>query len=109
MTAMFTDDNDILWLCVAKSGTPDRWRPGTNYKKGDTVVPRFPVSGQEDIMFQCVGFIGKSNNSEPTWVNTNGALVIDNNIEWIARDPDVDPASLPTKEYYLIDQTVSVS
>jgi hypothetical protein len=109
MAQTFLKDGKILWLQVALEGTPPAWSPGTNYKLGDAVVPTTPISGLENFMFKCVGFIGKSAGSAPTFPLTLGAQVIDNNIVWTCRDPLVSPPQLAENEYYAIDEEVTAT
>lgn len=104
----FVKDNRILWLQVPKEGTPPVWAPGVNYKLGDTVVPTNPPDDLKDFMFQCVGFVGKSGTTQPTWPQAVGTEVIDGNIVWITRDPLTSPPKLGKDEFYLIDQKVTV-
>ena len=107
-TALFQKDNDIIWLKRVKVGTPPAWIPGFNYKLGDLVIPRPPVAPSlVNVMFQCVGFLGHSNTTPPTFSIVIGDPVIDNNIEWRVRDAEVSPEQLADEEYYLIAQTVT--
>lgn len=107
--ANLVEDGEILWLAVAKVGNPPAWAPDTNYDLGDTVVPIAPQAGQENLAFQCVGFLGKSNSSQPVFPSTVGNVVIDGQIEWKTTDPTADPLALEYDQYYLIGRTVSVS
>jgi hypothetical protein len=105
------EDGQILWLGVKLNGTPDVWEPSTTYKVGDFVSPSSPVEDvetEELMMFQCVGFVGRSGTTEPVWPITEGDTVLDNNIEWAARDPQKDPQKLNWNEYFDIIQTVNL-
>lgn len=104
----FVTDYQVLWLKTTKVGTPDAWEPGKNYKIGDTVVPTVIEAGQEDIMFQCVGFLGQTDSSEPTFDILPGATTQDGNVEWTAREKDKPIPGLEFNEYYLIDEDVTV-
>jgi hypothetical protein len=105
-------DGKILWLETPKKGTPGYWTPGTDFHLGDTVIPSatFTIpSGKENVMFQCVGFIGKSGASEPTFPLIIGGSVVDNNIEWKSRLPSDNPSQISSEEYYTINNNVTVS
>ena len=104
----FIDDNQILWLMVAKEGTPPAWSSNTEYSIGDVVVPSSIQTGQENIAFQMVAFIGQSGSSEPTWPTAFGSTVIDNGVVWVARNPLNSPESPNAEEYYLINETVTL-
>lgn len=108
MSQKFVKDNAILWLQVVLRGTPVPWVPGNNYHIGDTVVPAVPVPALAGFMFQCVGFIGQSAGSQPTFPLTPGLQVVDGSLLWACRDPAVDPVQLPENEYYLIDTATTV-
>jgi hypothetical protein len=105
----FVDDNQILWLMVAKEGTPPAWSSNTEYEIGDSVIPTSIQTGQEEIMFQFVAFIGKSGDSEPTFPSSFGDEVLDNEVVWIARNTSDGPESPRENEYYLINETVVLS
>jgi hypothetical protein len=110
--ATFVIDKDILWLEVPKKGTPTEWVPGAIYNIGDTVIPRtgFPVPPEKvDVMFQAAGFVGKSAGSAPTFPLVLNNKVVDGNVEWITRDPDVSPFQISVGEYYLIKKNITVS
>jgi hypothetical protein len=109
---VFVIDNQVLWLKTPKRGSPPNWIPGHNYKLGDTVVPSVGVtipSGEEGNMFQCVGFIGKTGTSAPAFPNVLGNKVVDNNVEWTARNPAADPIQPTNEEYYYITRNITVS
>lgn len=105
----FVKDNSILWLQVPLVGTPAAWAPGVNYKIGDTVKPTTVIPELADFMFQCVGFVGKSGNSQPTFPLSLASTVIDNNIVWTARNPQGAPPQYEKNEFVVIDEQVSVS
>lgn len=106
----FVTDNQILWLAVTLVGSPPTWQPGVNYNLGDVVVPISPQPSQANLMFQCVGFLGQSGGSAPSFPSAAGDTVIDNEeIEWLAVDPTQPPPSLPYNEYYLIQPTLTVN
>lgn len=105
----FVEDGNILWLAVTKEGSPPVWQNGFNYKQGDLVVPRFPQVGQENVMFQVVGFVGKSGAVEPTFPITEFAKVIDSGIEWRAITKSASPPQLEPSEYFLTTETITVS
>lgn len=111
-TPNFVVDKDILWLEVPKSGSPPEWQPNTNYNKGDTVIPTSSFilpPGKESVMFQCVGFVGKSGITEPVFPVAIGNTVIDNNIEWICRDPLAPSVNIDWFEYYQITHTLTLT
>ena len=109
-TAKFIKDGSILWLQVPLVGTPDAWEPGKNYKIGDTVVPTAPISGLEDSMFMCVGFLGRSAGSQPVFPTVVNNEVIDNNIVWTARFVNAAPVVEYEKhQFVVIDEQVTVS
>lgn len=103
----FVEDNNVLWLAVEKVGSPPAWQADTNYNIGDVVVPTSPQIGQENLAFQCVGFLGESSGSEPVFPATVGHTVDDKQIEWICQDPAQNPAALPPNTYYLINPTLN--
>ncbi len=105
----FFKDGQILWLKVPKVGSPAAWAPGTNYKIGDVVVPTTVIIGLEDYMFQCVGYIGRSGDTQPTFPTLYAATVIDGNIMWTARDPSQAPPKYEDDQYVVIDEQVVVS
>lgn len=107
-TVYFVDDQNLLWKALDKVGTPSAWTPGKTYNTGDLIVPRTIQSGQELIMFQCVGFVSRADPAPPTFPLTLGATVIDNNIEWKARSPTADPQLLENNEFYFATETVTV-
>jgi hypothetical protein len=102
----YVNDGNILWLAVAKFGTPPAWQPGINYRTGDIVVPRAPTIGQANLAFQAVGYVGSSGSPEPTWPTNTDMTVADGAVLWIARDSRASPAPLPANEYYQIDDQV---
>jgi hypothetical protein len=108
-TTTLLQDGNILWIPVVKVGNPDPWESGRDYKIGDVVVPRFPVVGQEDFMFQVVGFAGTSGSSEPVFPSTEFARVEDGGIVWRALRKDRDPPQLPVNEYYILSETTVVT
>jgi len=101
-------DGEIIWQALTKVGTPDTWEPGVNYDVADYVIPLTVTAENEDLMYQCVGFVGKSSDSEPAWPATLDDVVVDGGIEWIAKDPDLGPDILNFDEFYTIEQNVSV-
>lgn len=105
----FVEDNEVLWLAVQKVGNPPAWQPNTNYKLGDVVVPTSPQSGQENLMFQCVGFLGKAGGIAPVFPTTVGQKVADNQVEWECVNPGADPNQLEYNKYFQITQSVVVS
>lgn len=109
MSEVFIEDGEILWLAVAKVGSPPAWIPNNDYKLGDIVVPIAPDVGQINLAFQCVGFLAKSNSSPPVFPLTVGQTVLDNQVEWRAVVPAADPLKLPYDRYYLIDETTTIS
>lgn len=111
-TPNFVVDREILWLEVDRSGTPAEWSPNTNYKLGDTVIPRSTYllpPGKELIMFQCVGFIGKSDTTPPVFPTNVGGTVVDNNIEWVCRDPNAELVGIDWYEYYETIHTLTLT
>lgn len=107
MSAQFVNDGDILWLTLPKVGSPPVWNHDTEYNLGDVVVPRFPSAGQESLMFQCVGFVGTSGGSTPSFPTTVGQELVEGTNKWIARDPNSNPAQIDNHEYYYIKKTVT--
>ena len=107
--ATFLKDNRILWLQVPLEGTPAAWAPGTNYKLGDTVVPSTPIPSLAGQMFKCVGFIGKSGTSQPSFPAPLNSTVVDGNIMWTCRNPNESLPALEKNEFCVIDETVVVS
>lgn len=106
----FVTDNQVLWLACTKTGSPPTWQPGTNYNLGDVVVPINPQSSQDNLMFQCVGFIGTSGGSAPSFPTQAGNLVVDNEqLQWEAVSPSGPPPTLPYNEYYVISPTLTVN
>lgn len=108
-TGKFIKDGSVLWLQVPKVGTPPVWAPGTDYKIGDTVVPTTVITGLENSMFQCIGFIGKSAVAQPTFPVTIAGTVVDNNILWTARSPNGAPPKYEKHQFVVIDEEVTVS
>jgi len=106
---IFIEDKNILWKTMNKVGSPTAWKSGITYKLGDQVVPRTILPGQENLMFQAVGFISVSGLAQPTWPVVANTLQVDGSTEWKTRDPAVDPEFLKPNEYYLIDETVTVT
>lgn len=102
-------DAQIIWLTIAKTGSPPVWQQGVNYRRGDIVVPTVILPGQENIAFQCVGFRGKSGVTQPVFPLSTGQIVEDGDIEWKTVNPEANPLQLSYDQYYLIDQTVTVS
>ena len=109
MSENLTEDNEIIWLAITKVGSPPAWQANWRYKLGDVVVPTNPQVGQENLAFQCVGFLGKSSSVQPAFTTTVGNTTEDNQIEWRCADPDEDPLKLKYDQYYLISQSVTVS
>lgn len=105
----FIEDSEILWLAVEKVGSPPVWAPNAVYQLGDLVVPVNPQPGQENLAFQCVGFLGQSGGSQPAFTTGIGDSILDNQIEWRAVDPNADPLRLKYDQYYLINETVTVT
>jgi len=109
-----TLDSGILWLARTLQGTPSTWTSGTNYNLGDTVIPTptFYINNPSfptNIMFQVVGFVGKSGASQPAFPLTIGQTVDDNTVIWEAIDPTKNPPNLPFDQYYLISPTITVT
>jgi hypothetical protein len=102
----FLNDNQVLWLMVAKEGTPDAWAADTEYNVGDIVVPTNIQTGQEDIAFQMVSFIGTSGSTEPTFPTTLDDVVVDNGVIWAARSESASPNPPVENEYFLINENV---
>lgn len=105
----FLDDGNVLWLMVTKRGTPAAWSGATDYKLGDTVVPRFPQLGQEQIMFQCVGFIGSTGVSAPAFPTVIGSKYVDGGLEFLTQDQSSSPDTLTNQQYYQITEHLTVS
>ena len=105
----FVSDANLLWLKVPKIGTPPAWIPGYDYQLGDVVIPRFPVLGQEEIMFQVVGFIGSTGTTEPPFPSSSGGTVEDSGVIWTAISKDGNPPQLPPSEYFVITESVTAS
>lgn len=109
MAATYISDGNVLWLCVAKVGTPPPWQPGVNYKTGDVVVPRFPTVGQATLAFQAVGTLMSSGFPEPAFPSVVTSTIVDGGMIWIARDKTLSPPALPPNEYFKIAETVTVT
>ena len=107
-TPVMTTDGNILWLAIAKTGSPPAWSQNTNYEIGDVVVPTAPMVGQENLAFQCVGFLAKSSGVQPVFPVSVGQTIVDGEAEWRCVNPEADPVQLPYNRYYLITQTVTV-
>lgn len=105
----FIFDRNILWLQLEKSGSPPAWEANKNYKLGDIVVPTNPTPEQENMMFQCVGFVGSSNSTQPSFPIVEGQIVIDNEIIWKAKLQNSDPEELAKDEYYIISPEYEVT
>ncbi len=105
---IFVDDENLLWKGLEKVGSPDRWEPSKTYQTGDLVVPRVIQAGQENIMFQCIGYIGRASPTAPVFSLGVNTLVDDNNIEWKTRLPTDDPEALKKNEFYFITETVTL-
>lgn len=109
-TDIFLLDKNIIWTPLTKRGNPPVWTADTEYKLGDVVVPTVPQSGQENVMFQVVGFVGYSGSSTPGSLPVAaGQTVLDGEVEWKSRLASDDPTQLPYNEYYLINETVTVT
>lgn len=102
-------DGELIWSARPLEGTPAAWVASTKYNTGDVVVATDP-SGSDtvDVMFQCIGFVGKSDSVEPTWNLTVNALHVDNNIEWRTFDRTVPPVKLNNTQYYKITSNITV-
>ena len=105
----FVEDGHILWMARQLVGTPPAWAQGVDYPLGAVVVPTNPQPGQEALMFQVVGFLGKSGPTQPTWTTNIGDSILDFEVEWSCHDPLSDPDALAYNEYHLITETVSVT
>ena len=101
-------DGSIVWIAVRYNGTPDEWIPYTNYEQGDYVKPSTDVfdSSSQQLMYQCLSFVGNSEASEPTWPTTVGDTVEDGDMVLTARDPKDSPSELEWNEFYSIEQEV---
>jgi len=104
----FVVDNHILWLELPKVGSPPAWQPHYNYKLGDVVVPTNPQPGQEELMFQCVGFIGKSSSTTPTFPQVEGQILKDNEVIWETKLLTSEPRKLSNDEYYILEPTYQI-
>ena len=104
----FHNDNQVLWLMVKKVGTPSAWVSDTLYEIGDSVIPNVILSGQENIMFQMVSIIGKSDLVEPIYPLAFGDTIIDNEVTWVTRSKLLSPEEPKDNEYYLINENVAV-
>ena len=104
-------DGQVIWQAVPFNGTPDVWEPGKNYRIGDFTAPTTVVEDvetEEQLMFQAVGFLAKSDTSQPNFSTILGSSVVDGTALWAARD---SAASLPTlsfKEYYDIIPNITL-
>lgn len=104
-------DGSIIWQATELNDTPDIWQPGVNYKVGDFVAPSVPVEDLVNsvfLMFQTVGFLGKSDTSTPNFPTTLGTSIIDNKALWTTRDPSASPQDLDFNEYFDVIQTVTL-
>jgi hypothetical protein len=104
-------DGDIIWIGVEFNGTPDVWLPNTDYDQGMFIQPSTVVNDTgtgTQMMFQVLGFVGTSSSVEPVFPTTSGDTIEDNNIVWIAQDPEANPNQIDFNEYYQIEQTVVV-
>jgi hypothetical protein len=109
MANTYVEDGDILWLAINKVGNPPVWQQGTIYNIGDVVVPVNPDSGQTNLAFQCVGFLGKSAAVQPVFPTVGGNTIVDGGVIWKAVDPIANPDKLAYNEYYVIEQSVTIN
>lgn len=86
-------DNNILWECRTKSYSAQPiWRPEMPVVKGLIVWPTDTTSSYEYV---CAGFTYRTGSEQPIWPNEEGALVVDNQIQWMAV-----PKSLTATQWY---------
>jgi hypothetical protein len=104
-------DGDIIWTMVAKNGTPDNWEPAKQYLVGEFASPTTVVEdgNSQELMIQCVGYIGKSGTSEPSFEQELGGLTEDGNLEWETVSTTSNPEALGFDEYYDISEEVTSS
>lgn len=103
-------DGDILWMALPQEGTPSSWSPNTKYNTGEVVVASNQSSSDTvGIMFQVLMFVGTSNSSQPSFPTVLDSTIIDNNIEWITKDPSLSPEKLRYDQYYSIETTVTLT
>jgi hypothetical protein len=103
-------DGDLIWMARVQEGTPSSWVSTTRYKAGDLVKATNQITSDTvGVMFQCLGFVGTSLGSQPSFPVIDGNTVSENNIEWKCLNPLNSPAQLDVNEYYKISTSITVN
>lgn len=78
-----TVDNDLIWICEAKSYTSQPLWSAKEPKRAQDVVWSPTLTS---VQFRCIGYTYKTGVTEPKWPTENGSFVSDNQIQWMSID-----------------------
>jgi hypothetical protein len=98
-------DGRLIWKARPIEGSVSEWLASTGYKKGDVVKQ---TTGTATLMFQCVGHLGKSGSSAPTYPTTVDSTMNDGDLVWLTIDPLADTHEIGKNQHFdiTIDLTV---
>lgn len=99
-------DGRLIWKARLIEGTVPVWQASHVYRKGDVVKK---TVGTSTLMYQCVGYLGVSGVSQPTWNTSLEASFDDNQITWFVQSPTQDVHTVPKNQYFVLSSTPTVS
>lgn len=68
---------------------PAAWVASTNYAQWARVMPTTGKGG--GFYYECVQDAGSAGSTEPDWPTTDGAIITDNGVVWVAREMTPQP------------------
>ena len=101
-----TEDGDVIWEAIPKSGYPQAWSAQENVKLYDLRVPTQPE--MDGIMFRAIR--GKSVSSAataPEWNSTVGELTYDNELIWLTVEPVATAPDWDVNTWYNLGDIVN--
>lgn len=99
-----TNDRELVWQAIEKTGTPDLWAPNTNYNIGDIVVPDV----NSEVAYQVVAFRSLSGSTTPVFPTADNITFEDGDILWISRDRNRPLVASEWNEYIITKPAVTI-
>lgn len=100
------EDGRLLWVATTLIGTPSAWSASTAYSVGDIVKA---TTGLLTTMFQVVGYLDKSSNTEPTWPVISATSVDENNLVWQAQSKTQEKHAVEKNQYFVVSNELTVN